>query len=165
MPGEVCSEWIKFYCTVAQKHSVSRVWWENLISYADVRRRVQPLEQPPSSNRWRWLGHVLRIPTNRLPRPTPFAKAGNEGWRMGQDVQLRIWWKVMKTMINEISLVDQIRWSDWSPRDPLTRWLITRRYGPNAAVSDVQVPKVFMPVYSAFGLWFHDLPPVFGNAT
>ena len=59
--------------------SISRVWWQLRISNAEVRRRVLKSEKNTEighvivKNQLRWLGHVLRMDQNRLPRRALFA--------------------------------------------------------------------------------------------
>lgn len=50
--------------------NIIKVWWENLISISEVTHKghgVQSMEPAVNVNRLRLLGHVLRVPTKRLP--------------------------------------------------------------------------------------------------
>nr|CAH8863946.1 unnamed protein product [Trichobilharzia regenti] len=53
--------------------SISRVKWHNKVSNMEVRRRVlgkqgKSIDEVVKLQRLRWLGHVLRMPSHRLPR-------------------------------------------------------------------------------------------------
>lgn len=55
--------------------SISRIGWESLVPNPEVRRKVlgstvQPLEKALNHNWVKWLGHLLGIPTEKLPRCT-----------------------------------------------------------------------------------------------
>ena len=61
--------------------SIARVWWQHHVSNADVCRRVlgtegRQLHEVIHLSRLRWLGHVLRMPTHRLPYRALFALPG-----------------------------------------------------------------------------------------
>ncbi|KAG5451975.1 hypothetical protein CSKR_112044 [Clonorchis sinensis] len=66
--------------------SIARIWWEHRISNAEVRRMVFGRNNSPSIDelitlhRLRWLGHVLRMPVDRLPRKVLSAQP-REGWK------------------------------------------------------------------------------------
>lgn len=38
---------------------------------------AQSLERALNRNEWRWMGHVMRVPTERSPRHASFCKADN----------------------------------------------------------------------------------------
>ena len=44
-------------------------WWHK-VTHTEIRRRTsrKPLEQMLMQRQLRWIGHVIRIPSNRLPR-------------------------------------------------------------------------------------------------
>ena len=53
--------------------SIGKVWWEHRISNTEVRRRVlgpknMSIIEQLHNHRLRWLGHVLRMSDDRLPR-------------------------------------------------------------------------------------------------
>jgi hypothetical protein len=67
--------------------SITRVWWHQHVSNADVRSRIfvadsTSLKQVISLRQLRWLGHVLRMQPQRLPHRTLFALAG-ANWKNG----------------------------------------------------------------------------------
>lgn len=66
---------------------IGGIWWKNLLSDLEVGHkvpgpRVQLLEQALNMNKLRWLGHILPMFTEPLPRCTVFSEARN-GWKMG----------------------------------------------------------------------------------
>lgn len=83
--------------------------------------KVQSLGQAPNKDRLKWLGHILRMPTERLSPCTLFSEAVI-GRRIGRGGQLAIWEKGMKTSTSGLAHVrSDYRVED--PRDPLMRWL------------------------------------------
>ena len=59
--------------------SIARIWWGHRISNAEVRRRVlgrhaRTLGELTSLHRLRCLGHVLRMPLERLPKRALFTQ-------------------------------------------------------------------------------------------
>ena len=64
--------------------SIARIWWERRISNAEVRRmvlgrqNVGAIDQLIRLHRLRWLGHVLRMPSERLPQKALFAQLCTE---------------------------------------------------------------------------------------
>jgi hypothetical protein len=82
--------------------SIARVWWRHHISNADVCQRVlgtnsRPLSDVISLHRLRWLGHVLRMPTHRLPYRALFARAGCD-WKKQRGGQTMTWRSGMKKL-------------------------------------------------------------------
>ena len=66
--------------------SIARIWWDHRISNTEVRRRVFGANQDKNKlgsvlrlNRLRWLGHVLRMSEERLPRRALSANRGETG--------------------------------------------------------------------------------------
>ena len=109
--------------------SIAKVWWDNRISNAEVRRRVlgnrdQPLDQVLELHRLRWLGHVLRMPSDRLPRRALFAEVGSD-WCRVKGGQSLTWQQNMKSLTAGLSRVGRVRLPGWGPRDPPTLWLQT----------------------------------------
>ena len=109
--------------------SIARVWWENRIRNAEVRRRVLgneagSLEQPLKRHRLRWLGHVLRMSPDRLPRPALLAET-SISWKRTSGGQCMTWQKGMKSLNCGLGRVGQVRLPGWGPKDPPMAWLET----------------------------------------
>ncbi|KER25293.1 LOW QUALITY PROTEIN: hypothetical protein T265_14240 [Opisthorchis viverrini] len=75
--------------------SIARIWWEHRISSSEVRRMVFWKNNSPSItlHRLRWLGHVLRMPVDRLPRRALFAQP-HEGWKRSRGGQTMTWQRI-----------------------------------------------------------------------
>ena len=59
--------------------SIGKIWWEHRISNTEVRRRVlgpknMSIIEQLHNHRLRWLGHVLRMSDDRLPRRALFTE-------------------------------------------------------------------------------------------
>ena len=109
--------------------SISRVWWQHHVSNAEVRRRVlrgqdTPLREVISHHRHRWLGHVLRMPPDRLPRRALFATQGI-GWKKRRGGQHVTWRKLMKNSTRFLASVGRSRLPGWGPKDTECAWLQT----------------------------------------
>lgn len=77
-----------------------------------------------------WLGHVSRIPIERLPHYARFSEAGN-GQKMGQDGQSRAWKPVGGRVkmqldhwfaVHEIPLLSEATVGDNKPYDSVPQW-------------------------------------------
>ena len=83
--------------------SIRQIWWEHRISNTEVKRRVlgrkntSVIEQL-HHHRLRWLGHVLRMSDDRLPRNILFAKL-KSSWKMPSGGQQMNWQRNMKSLI------------------------------------------------------------------
>jgi hypothetical protein len=109
--------------------SIARVWWEHHVSNDEVRRRIfgtdsLNLEQTISLMRLRWLGHVLRMSPQRLPRRALFADAGPD-WKKPQGGQHMTWRRGMKKLTEKLALVDRTRLPGWNRKDKNNQWLET----------------------------------------
>ncbi|KAG5454328.1 hypothetical protein CSKR_109219 [Clonorchis sinensis] len=88
--------------------SIARIWWEHRISNAEVRRMVFGRNNSPSIDelitlhRLRWLGHVLRMPVDRLPRRVLFAQP-REGWKRARGGQTMTWQRIIKATTSKLS--------------------------------------------------------------
>lgn len=65
--------------------SIGCIWWESLHSNSGIKRKVLSLRVPTLEGalyavRLRWFGHLLRMPTKRLPRCTPVSEAVTGRW-------------------------------------------------------------------------------------
>jgi hypothetical protein len=109
--------------------SIARVWWEHRISNAEVRRRVFGRNSPAidelmTLHRLRWLGHVLRMPVDRLPRRALFAQPRAD-WKRSRGGQSMTWQRSMKTLTSKLSRAGNCRLPGWGPRDRTHQWLET----------------------------------------
>ncbi|CAH8584460.1 unnamed protein product [Dicrocoelium dendriticum] len=112
-------------------HSLAHIWWEHRVSNERVRRLVyglgkgnEPLSTVISLTRLRWLGHVLRMPTHRLPRRALFAHRGC-GWKKRRGGQAMTWSRGMKALTSELASVGASRLPGWGPKDGEHVWLDT----------------------------------------
>ncbi|KAH9581629.1 Protein fam76b, variant 2 [Schistosoma haematobium] len=71
-----------------------------------------------------WLGHVLRLSSQRIPRRALFADAGT-GWKKRRGGQCMTWCRSMKESCKGLSCVGPSRLPGWGPRDGATQWLET----------------------------------------
>ena len=108
--------------------SIGKIWWEHRISNTEVRRRVlgpknTSIEQL-RNHRLRWLGPVLRMSDDRLPRRALFA-APKSSWKRPSGGQHMTWQRNMKSLAEGLSRVGNVRLAGWRPRDPSHLWLET----------------------------------------
>jgi exonuclease III len=109
--------------------SIARIWWQHHVSNDEVRRRVLGFDSPPlnqiiSHHRLRWLGHVLRMPAQRLPRRAMFALPGH-GWKKQRGGQPMTWSRGVKKTTLSLASVGSSRLPGWGPKDSEHRWLET----------------------------------------
>ena len=109
--------------------SIARVWWQHHVSNADVCRRVlgtegRQLHEVIHLSRLRWLGHVLRMPTHRLPYRALFALPGC-GWKKKAGGQPMTWRAGMKKLTKALGSAGTARLPGWGPKDPEFGWLYT----------------------------------------
>ena len=111
--------------------SIAGVWWEHRISNELVRQRIfgtGPLSQPISSfishHRLRWLGHVLRMPSHRLPHRALWARPGTS-WKRRSRGQRMTWVRGMRMLTLPLGKVGRSRLPGWGPKDEVQTWLNT----------------------------------------
>ena len=68
-------------------------------------------------HRLRWLGHVLRMSDDRLPRRTLFAEP-ESNWKRPSSGQYMTWKRNRKSLTEVLSFVGNVRLAGWGPRDP-----------------------------------------------
>jgi len=105
--------------------SIARIWWERRISNAEVRRMVLGRQNMGAIDglirlhRLRWLGHVLRMPSEKLPRKALFAQLCT-GWKRPRGGQCITWQRNIKELTSALSRVGNCRLPGWGPRDSPT---------------------------------------------
>jgi hypothetical protein len=110
--------------------SIAKVQWEHRTSNAELRQMVFGKKNSPSIDqlimlhRLRWLGHVLRMPDDRLPRRAVFAQPCVE-WKRPRGGQVMTWQRNMKALTSQLSRVGNCRLPGWGPRDDSHKWLET----------------------------------------
>jgi hypothetical protein len=111
--------------------SIAHIGWHQRVRNDEVRRRVFGCEEHTSSltyaikmHRFRWLGHVLRMPTHRLPRRALFADPPAH-WRKVRGGQQMTWRREMKAATSKLGTVGRVRLPGWGPRDAPSQWLET----------------------------------------
>ena len=107
--------------------SIARLQWQDRVCNEEVRRRVlgpdsMPLAAVISLHRLRWLGHVLRMPENRLPRRALFAYPASE-WKKHPGGQPSTWRRGMKKLTSNLARVGPSRLPGWDSKDEDTKWL------------------------------------------
>ena len=110
---------------------ISRIQWTDRISNVEVRKRVlgegsNSLCRTLRLHRLRWLGHVLRMPSHRIPSRTLFAEP-SANWRKARGGQRMTWQKDMKNVTKPLGQTGAIRLPGWGPRDSVNMWLCTLR--------------------------------------
>ena len=109
--------------------SIGKICWEHRISNTEVRRRVLGRRKMSVIEQLhhhipRWLGHVLRMSNDRLPRRALFAEP-KSNWKRPSGGQRMTWQRIMKSLTECFSRVDNVRLAGWGPRDPSHLWLET----------------------------------------
>ena len=110
--------------------SITRVWWQQHVSNTEVRRQVfgdagtEAIVDRIAERQLRWLGHVLRMSGNRLPRRALFS-VPDESWRKQRGGQPMTWCRRLKTLASSLARVGASRLPGWGPKDPDHLWLKT----------------------------------------
>ncbi|KAA3681544.1 uncharacterized protein DEA37_0013691 [Paragonimus westermani] len=119
---------------------LAHIKWADRVSNAAVRRRVfrnvrdaRSIGQLVTLHSLRWLGHVLRMPAERLPYRALYTE-GTSDWVKPRGGQATTWSGNMKTLTAPLSKVGRHRLPGWGPRDHSNRWLET--------LSEMADPKV-----------------------
>ena len=107
-------------------------WWQG-VRTQDVLRRVfgstgkfDTLEKEINLCRCRWLGHVLWMPSHRLPYKLLFA-IPNPEWRKASGGQRMTWKKEVKSYTRRLGVIGRSRLSGWGTRDASNTWMETLR--------------------------------------
>ena len=109
--------------------SIARVWWEHRVSNKEVRKMIfgtnaPSIEEMITLHRLRWLGHVLRMPADRLPRRALFAEPCT-WWKRPQGGQTMTWQRSLKSITCKLSRVGSCRLPGWGAKDDSHQWLLT----------------------------------------
>ena len=86
--------------------------------------KLNTLAQIIGHHKLRWLGHVLRMPSSRLPRRALFARI-SPSWRKPPGGQPLTWQRDLKSVTKALANVGAVRLPGGGPRDPSDRWLHT----------------------------------------
>ncbi|CAH8560679.1 unnamed protein product [Dicrocoelium dendriticum] len=108
---------------------IARVWWQHRVNSNDVRRRILgnasiSFNKLVLLRQLRWLGHVLRMAPERLPRRALFARQG-PGWKRLRGGQPSTWRQHMKSLTSCLAAVGSVRLPGWGPKDEECQWLRT----------------------------------------
>ena len=109
--------------------NIAGVWWEHRMNNSKVRHMVlgaqaRSISELMTLHRLRWLGHVLRMPEDRLPRRALFSQP-HSSWKRPRGGQSMTWQRSMKTLTSKLSRVGACRLPGWGPRDGSVKWLET----------------------------------------
>ncbi|VDP32329.1 unnamed protein product [Schistosoma margrebowiei] len=101
--------------------NIARISWDHRVSNTVVRKRAlgkdgKSIDEVVKLHQLRWLGHVLRMPNDRLPRRAMFSGIG-VGWKKARGGQTKAWHKSMKSLTSGLSHVGRCRLPGWGPRD------------------------------------------------
>lgn len=125
------SRWVMRRLLVFENHwrrIIGSIWWHYFVSNSEGGHKSWgpgvPLLDVLNRNRLRWLRHVLRMLTERLPRYVVFSEAPG-GWdvaRGGQPMTRQS----LKTLTNGLSPVGPVRLPAWNSQYPLPtrRWWV-----------------------------------------
>ncbi|CAH8545071.1 unnamed protein product [Schistosoma guineensis] len=109
---------------------IADIQWQHHVSNVEVRHRVfghrddNAIDVPILKHRLRWLGHVLRMSSQRIPRRAIFADHGT-GWKKRRSGQCMTWCRGMKESCKGLACVGPSRLPGWGPIDGATQWLET----------------------------------------
>ena len=112
--------------------TIARVGWSQRISNEVIRKRVfgdgfdSTIKECVQRHQLRWFGHVLRMPSNRLPNKALFALP-DPTWRKLKGGQPMTWQRGLKSLTRSLGSVGAVRLPGWGPRDPPSAWLASVR--------------------------------------
>ena len=111
--------------------SIGGIGWYEKVTNDKVRALIfgdgkdnDTLSRAINLHRLRWLGHVLRMPSQRLPLRALQSETPAR-WRKGQGGQKMTWQKEMKSLTKNLANVGRVRLPGWGHRDPSYLWLET----------------------------------------
>ena len=78
--------------------------WRDKVRNEEVREKttLQTLDLTIKERRLRWLGHVLRMGSSRLPKQSIYWEANNTNWRLGR--LRKSWLDIIRRDLKEIGL-------------------------------------------------------------
>ncbi|VDP64221.1 unnamed protein product [Schistosoma mattheei] len=100
---------------------IADIQWQHHVSNAEVRLRVfgrredNPIGVTILRHRLRWLGHVPRVSSQRIPRRALFADSGT-GWKKRRGGQYMTWCPGTKGRCTGMTPVAPSRLPGWGPR-------------------------------------------------
>ena len=107
--------------------SIARIGWNQRIRNERIRKIVfgddkfSSLEQQIKIHMTRWLGHVLRMSSNRLPHKALYA-IPNPEWHRTRGGQPMTWKGKMKTTTAKLGSVGSVRLPGWGPQNAPNTW-------------------------------------------
>ncbi|VDP58402.1 unnamed protein product [Schistosoma mattheei] len=109
--------------------NIAGVCWDHRVSNSEVRHKVlgndgKSVGEVVNLHRLRWLGHVLRMPEDRLPRRAMLTGVG-DGWKNVGSGQTKTWHQCLKSPTSSLSHVGRCKLLGWGPRDFRNQWLET----------------------------------------
>ena len=111
--------------------SIGHFSWKKRMTNDEVRHRIfgdpkssRKLNQIILGTRFRWLGHVLRMNSSRLPKKILLAEP-KLGWKRSRGGQVMTWHREMKESTKRLATVGSCRLPGWGPKDPQHAWLNT----------------------------------------
>ena len=111
--------------------SIGHFAWKQRISNDEVRHRIfwdskssRKLNQIILGTHLRWLGHVLRMNSSRLPKKFLLAEQ-KLGWKRSRDGQVMTWHRGIKESTKRLATVGSCRLPSRGPKDQEHAWLNT----------------------------------------
>ena len=108
---------------------IARIWWEQHVTNLSVRQLVlgpnsPGLDEVIKRHQLRWLGHVLRMPPERIPRLALLATP-RRTWKKRRGGQPVTWKKNLKKLTAPLAAIGCARLPGWGPKDDECTWLAT----------------------------------------
>ena len=91
--------------------------------YGDLRSSRRP-NQIILGTRLRWVGHVLRINSSKIPKKVLLAEP-QLGWKRSRGGQVMTWHRGMKESTKTLATVGVRCLSDWGPKESQHAWVNT----------------------------------------
>jgi len=106
--------------------------WLNKVSHVEIRRRanVHYMEHLVMQRQLRWVGHVIRMQSNRLPRRILYSEL-QQGQRAAGGQKKRFY-DQLKATLRKCS-VSQLSWRHWRPIEKSCGRCVTRAWRPSTS--------------------------------